>query len=132
MSSRSGSIQASKLQREFAAEVLERFDRTGEIQTLRSAIEHFARTGDFSPFSNRDQLLQKRTIFIRLRAKAMGLRGAALDEFVDEVAEKYGLSEKTVRRLLDPKRELSITLTGSDVLLTYMHQQAISKIKPPN
>ena len=62
----------------------------------------------------------------------MGLRGAALDEFVDEVAEKYGLSEKTVRRLLDPKRELSITLTGSDVLLTYMHQQAISKIKPPN
>lgn len=125
-----GGRRASKLQREFAAEILERFDRTGEIKILRSAIEHFASTGDFSPFSNRDQQLQKRAIFIRLRAKAQQLRGADLDDYVHAVSQKYGLSDKTVRRMLAPKRDLSLTLSGEEALLTYMYQQAKSKTKP--
>ena len=124
-----GGRRASKLQREFAAEILERFDRTGEIKIPRSAIEHFARTGDFSPFSKRDQQLQKRAIFIRLRAKAQQLSGAALDDYVHAVGQKYGLSDKTVRRMLTPKHDISFTLTGEDSLLIYMYQQAKSKTK---
>lgn len=124
-----GGRSASKLQREFAAEVLERFDQSGEVTILRSAIEHFIQTGDFSPFSNRDQQLQKRTIFTRLQVKAQQLRGAKLDVYVGEIAEKYGLSEKTVRRMLDSKSDKPLTLTGTDALLSYIYQQAQSETK---
>lgn len=126
-----GGRRASKLQREFASEILERFDKSGDVTVLRSAIEHFARTGDFSPFSKRDQHLQKRAIFLRLRVKSQQLRGADLDDYVNAIGLKYGLSEKTVRRMLDPKRDLNLTLTGQDALLSYMHQQAQSRNKPP-
>ena len=124
-----GGRSASKLQREFAAEVLERFDKSGEVTILRSAIEHFIQTGDFSPFSNRDQQLQKRAIFSRLQVKAQQLRGAKLDVYVDEIAKKYGLSEKTVRRMLDAKSDKPLTLSGTDALLTYIYQKAQSKTK---
>lgn len=124
-----GGRRASKLQREFAEEILMRFDLSGEVQILRSAIEHFSRTGDFSPFGNRDQHLQKRTIFMRLQVKAKQLRGAELDDYVDAVAKKYGLSDKSARRILDPKGDLSLTLTGEDALMSFMYQQIKAKPK---
>jgi predicted transcriptional regulator len=52
-----------------------------------------------------------------------------LDVYVDEIAEKYGLSEKTVRRMLDAKSDKPLTLSGTDALLSYIHQQAQSKTK---
>lgn len=124
-----GGRRASKLQRDFAAEILQRFDRSGDVSILRSAFEHFIHTGDFSPFSNRDQHLQKRAIFTRLQVKTQHLSGAKLDEYVGAVAEKYGLSEKTVRRMLNTKSDKPLTLAGSDALLTYLYQQTLSKTK---
>lgn len=119
-----GGRSASKLQREFAAEVLERFDKSGDVKILRSALEYFIQTGDFSPFSDRDQQLQMRAIFAQLQVEIQQLRGAKLDEYVDAAAEKYALSEKTVRRMLVTKRNQPLTLTGTDALMSYIYQQS--------
>jgi hypothetical protein len=125
-----GGRHASKLQREFAVEILARFDASCEVAILREAMAHFCKTGNFSPFSIRDQVLQKRAIFHKLHIKVKGLRGKALADYINHVAITYGLSEKTTWRLLTSKADTPTTLTGSDKLLTFMQMQVKKKLKP--
>ena len=56
---------ASALQREFAAEILAKYQATKprDHSLLIKALEHFSKTGDLSPYSQRNQELTKRAIF---------------------------------------------------------------------
>lgn len=119
-----GGRRASVMQREFAGEVLSRFEASGEVEILRDAIEHFSRTGDFSPYCDRDQMLQKRAIYHRLQIKVKGLRGKALADYIDQVSQKYGLSEQTVKRLLLSKKDIVTTLTGPDALFAFLQVES--------
>ena len=117
-----GGRRASVLQREFAAEILERFKKTGDVATLRHALEYFSVTGDFSPFSERDQHLQKQAIFLRLRAR--DLHGEALNAFIEAAAERLGQSTATVKRMLKRKTDRNSTLNGEDGLFLFLQSQA--------
>lgn len=110
--------RASVVQREFAAEILKRFKMTGDIAILTHALEHFCKTGDFSPFSDRDQYLQKQAIFMRLKSK--NLRGEALDTFIESTSHELGQSEATLKRRLKRGNDKNPTLSGVDALFTYL------------
>lgn len=111
-----GGRRANQAQREFAHDVLLRYKKTGDVKVLTTALEHFSQTGDFSPFSERDQTLQKRAKFLRLQIQVKQLRGKEKDEFISRFAEEKGISPESVRRMLSSKTQTNQTLSGVDRL----------------
>lgn len=115
--------RAHQDQRDLAREVLERFDQTHDVTVLTEALEHFAKTGDFTPFGVRDQNLQKRAKFYRFRMQVMQLKGKEKDDFIGKIATKEGMTEETVKRMLDDETQTNSTLQGADRLYYFLEQQ---------
>lgn len=116
---------ASPLQREFAAEILANYKNSEpkNHSLLIQAIEHFSLTGDFSPFSSKNQELKKRAIFHGVQAYAKNLKGKELEEFAYDLAVKYDFSEETAMRMLKGKTNSSAVLTGADGLLLFLENK---------
>lgn len=115
--------RASQDQCDLAREVLDRFDQTHDVAVLTEALEHFSKTGDFTPFGVLDQNLQKRAKFYRLRMQVKQLRGKAKDDFIGRIAFKEGMTEESVKRMLDAESVTNSTLQGSDRLYYFLEQQ---------
>ena len=113
---------ASVLQREFAAEILVKYQATmpKDHSLLVEALHHFSKTGDLSPFSPRNQELTKRAIFHGLQAHAKKLKGDELHDFANDLALKYGFSEETALRMIKGKTTNPSILDGSDGLFRFL------------
>ena len=113
---------ASTLQRAFAAEILADYkdSEPKNPSVLVQALEHFSLTGDFSPFSPRNQELQKRAIFHGIQAHAKGLKGKELEDFAYDLALNYGFSEETSTRMIRGQNTGNAVLTGSDELFRFL------------
>jgi hypothetical protein len=86
---------ASPLQREFAAEILAKYQATNpkNHSLLTEALQHFSKTGDFSPYSPRNHELAKRAIIHGMQARAKKLKGDALLDYANDLAIEYEISE---------------------------------------
>lgn len=115
--------RASQDQCDLAREVLDQYGQTHDTRVLIEALEHFSKTGDFTPFGVRDQNLQKRAKFYQLLMQVKQLKGKAKDDYIAEVAEKLGMTEETAKRMLDTKSQTNSTLQGSDRLYYFLEQQ---------
>ena len=116
---------ASPLQREFAAEILAKYQATNpkNHSLLTEALQHFSKTGDFSPFSPRNQELTKRAIFYSTLAYAKKLKGDELHDFANELALKYGFSEETAMRMIKGQTTNSAVLVGEDQLFRFIENR---------
>ena len=116
---------ASPLQREFAAEILAKYQATNpkNHSLLTEALQHFSKTGDFSPFSPRNQELTKRAIFYSKLAYAKKLKGDELHDFANKLALKYGFSEETAMRMIKGQTTNSAVLIGEDQLFRFIENR---------
>ena len=116
---------ASALQREFAAEILAKYQATKpkDHSLLIEALQHFSKTGDFSPFSPRNQELTKRAIFHGLQAHTKKLKGDELHDFANDLALKYEFSEETALRMIKGKTTNPSVLVGSDELFRFLENR---------
>ena len=116
---------ASTLQREFAAEILAKYQATKpKVHSLLiEALQHFSKTGDFSPYSPRNQELTKRALFHGLQAHAKKLKGDELHNFANELALKYEFSEETALRMIKGKTTNPSVLVGSDELFRFLENR---------
>jgi hypothetical protein len=116
---------ASPLQCEFAAEILAKYLATKpkDHSLLTEALQHFSKTGDFSPFSPRNQELKKRAIFHRTFAHAKNLKGDALLEYASDLAIKYEISEETALRMIKGKTTNPSILVGADGLMQFLENR---------
>lgn len=114
---------ASRMQRDFASEVLAQYRLSKDVSILIEALEYFQLTGDFSPFGAANQNLKKRAIFHRLRVHANSLQGAALKAYTADIADTFGCSEETAARVLKGTTSSAAVLTGSDALFEFLDQQ---------
>ena len=116
---------ASPLQREFASEILAKYQATKpkDPSLLTEALQHFILTGDFSPYSSRNQELTKRAIFHALQAHTKKLKGDELHEFANDLALKYDFSEETALRMIKGKTINPSILVGSDGLFRFLEKR---------
>ena len=116
---------ASPLQREFAAEILAKYQATKpkDPSLLTEALQHFSKTGDLSPYSPRNQELTKRAIFHSLQANTKKLKGDELNDFANDLALKYKFSEETALRMIKGKTINPSILVGSDGLFRFLENR---------
>jgi hypothetical protein len=116
---------ASPLQREFAAEILAKYQATNpkNHSLLTEALQHFSKTGDFSPYSPTNQELSKRAIFHRAYAHAKNLKGDALLEYASDLAIKYEISEETALRMIKGKTTNPSILVEADGLMQLLESR---------
>ena len=120
---------ANQQQRQFAAEILASYKKTGNLGYLIDALEHFSQTGDFSPFSKVNQRLKKRIIFSRLFAYVQRSKGQSHEDLLDQLAGDLHISDSTVKRMLSGQIQTNARLTGEDALFDFLLYKLISTDK---
>lgn len=111
---------ASALQREFAAEILLEYLESKNSTLLVDALHHFSKTGDFGPYSPRNQELARRAKFNRLQMHIRRLSGKSASGFYQRIANKHAMSEETAERMIKNETSTKAVLTGSDRLIDYL------------
>lgn len=114
---------ASRQQREYASEILDRFLEERDISLLLDAMAHFIQTGDFSPYGKRNRRFLTQLYFHRLMIKSKKLAGKQLQAFVSDFANKGGFSEETATRYLTSRSTPASKLHGADQLFIWLASQ---------
>lgn len=113
--------------KEVAQEVLIRYEQTKDLSILLNSLQDLA-IGKFGNHSNRAIELQKKVVLIRSLFASMKTSGNSNEVINNEIIERFGYPESTVRSLIEGDTATPSSLDSSNGLFKFMELMALKEL----
>ena len=110
-----------------AEEVLLRYEQTKDSSILLNSLQDLA-IGRFGNHSNRAIELQKKVVLIRSLFASMKTLGHSNEFIINEIIERFGYPESTVRSLIEGDTDTPSSLDSSNGLFKFMELMALKEL----